>query len=208
MTEGFLKRYTELPYLLYTLQTKSLTLMSPATWDDRNDAHFLLAYQKRMNHGAVLALCFTRASETYHHWKVFSGGSGGVCIDFNMQRFRGWADATPGARFQDVSYRRMDEARQTEFKIADLPFVKRHAFRDECESRLIYESQETNLISHDVPFDIQTISRIVLSPWLPKSVSAAVKTAILSIDGCSDLDVFRTTLIDNTEWQRRGDGVE
>ena len=61
MSEGFLKRYTELPYLLYALRTKKLTLMNPAAWEDRNDAYFLMRYQERQDCGSVLALCFTRA---------------------------------------------------------------------------------------------------------------------------------------------------
>jgi hypothetical protein len=31
----------------------------------------------------VLALCFTQATEHYHHWHVFAGGSSGVCIGFD-----------------------------------------------------------------------------------------------------------------------------
>ncbi len=206
MTEGFLKRYTGLPYLLFALRTKQLTLMNPATWDDRNDTQFLMTYQKRQGRGSVLALCFTRASETYHHWKVFSNGSGGVCIDFNLQEFRTWADKAPGIQFRDVDYRKLDVARKNEFAVENLPFIKRHAFRDECESRLIFESPDAGLLFHNVDFDIGLISRIVLSPWLPKPVSDEIKKVILGIDGCSELDVFRTTLIDNAEWQKRGEG--
>ena len=205
MSEGFLKRYTELPYLLFALRMKQLTVVSPATWDDRNDAHFLMTYQKRQNCGSVLALCFTRASETYHHWRVFSSGSSGVCIDFDLAKFKAWADNTPQVLFRDVTYRKLGEVRKKEFAVNELPFVKRHAFRDEKESRLIYESPDADLLVQNVTFNISTISRIVLSPWLPKPVSDEVKKVILSIDGCSDLEVFRTSLIDNAEWKKRGE---
>lgn len=206
MSEGFLKRYTELPYLLYALRTRQLTLMNPAAWEDRNDAHFLMTYRQRQDCGSVLALCFTRASETYHHWKVFSSGSSGVCIDFDLQGFSHWAGGICKAKFEDVHYLKLDRIRRDVPDVNKLPFVKRYAFRDELEWRLIYEASEPGLHTKNIKFDIATISRIVLSPWLPKAVAREIKKVIRGIDGCSKIKVIRTTLIDNAEWQKHGDG--
>ena len=85
-----LKRYTELPYVLQILQTRKLTLMNPGSWDDRNDSHFVQAYRERKGYGSVLALCLTEAAQTYHHWRVFTRGASGACLQFNKQRFVDW----------------------------------------------------------------------------------------------------------------------
>lgn len=203
--EGFLKRYTELPFLLYALKNKKLTLLNPKSWDDKNDAHYLLEYGSRLNCGSVLALCFTEAPETYHHWKVFSGSKSGVCIDFKLPEFREWV-STMGLKFGKVKYRKLIDAKRTAPQLSDLPFLKRIAFSDERELRLLYESQERGLLAKNFELDLRTISRVVLSPWLPPSVSEPVKDVIRGLDGCASIKVFRTSLIDNLEWKRLGAG--
>jgi len=207
MEEGFLKRYTDLPFLLSMLRSKQLTLVSPATWDDRNDAYYMLKYQEGRKCGSVLALCFSTASETYHHWRVFSSGRSGVCIDFNMLAFRDWVKAKPELQFFDVEYHKLSEVRGFGLELDELPFVKRWAFRDECEMRLVFEEPSENARFHNVKIDISMIQRIVLSPWLPKPVANDVKESIRAIEGCSDLDIFRTTLLENEEWKKHGDEV-
>lgn len=205
MEEGFLKRYTELPFLIYMLRRRKLTLVSPDSWEDRNDAHFMLSYQRRRQCGSVLALCFTFTSETFHHWKVFSGSRSGVCIDLDINRFRDWQQLNQGLRFQKVDYLKLPEAREGGFEVYELPFVKRHAYRDECEMRLVYEAQEPELKAIDLDFDLAPIRRVVLSPWLPDSVACEVKAEIRGIDGCENMEITRTTLLENTEWKRHGD---
>jgi len=73
-----LRRYTTLPSLLDLLVTKHLTLLTPDSWDDKNDAFYLQQYKDKKKLKAVYAMCFTEGNETYHHWRVFSGGNGGV----------------------------------------------------------------------------------------------------------------------------------
>ena len=204
MSEGFLKRYTELPFLLHLLRTKMLTLLSPESWDEKNDSHYLLAYRDQKGLGSVLALCFTLASETYHHWKVFSGSNGGVCINFNRGQFGEWLRSVEQLKGEEVRYVKLDEARDVKPEPDKFPFLKRHAFRDEEEYRLIYETGEPGLSAKDIDLDLTAISAVVLSPWLSKSVSNSVKETIRNIDGCGDMRVFRTTLVNNEEWKRYG----
>ena len=45
MTEHTLRRYTNLASALHILQNRCLTLLSPETWDDRNDAYFMSEYK-------------------------------------------------------------------------------------------------------------------------------------------------------------------
>ena len=75
MSKEFLRRYTDVPALIYFLRERKITLLDPQSWDDSNDSHYLTLYREKNRLRSVLALCFTQTSETYHHWRVFSGGT-------------------------------------------------------------------------------------------------------------------------------------
>ena len=195
-----LRRYTSLSALIQLLRDQQLTLLSPSTWDDRNDAHFLRQYATQKKLGAVLAACFATAGETYHHWKVFSHGLDGVCIEFDRDRLLAALKSHDGLRFGDVRYWKLDRIRRRPPKTDDLPFVKRHPFRDEKEFRIIYDSAE-NIRFKAFPIGLNCISRIILSPWSNKPLADAIKATIHDIDGCGKLRVYRTTLIDNEGWK-------
>ena len=77
------RRYTNLAAVVHLLQAKAITLLNPATWDDTNDAYFMAEYKRLKQAKTVLALCFAETAETYHHWRVFSHGADGVCLEFN-----------------------------------------------------------------------------------------------------------------------------
>ena len=49
----FLRRYTELPFLVDFLHTKQLTLLRPINWDDTNDAYYINQYAQH-RHPALL----------------------------------------------------------------------------------------------------------------------------------------------------------
>jgi len=80
-----LHRYTNLAATIHLLQTRQITLLNPATWDDRNDAYFMAEYKRHKKAETVLALCFTAQNETYHHWRVFSHGTDGVRLEFDRE---------------------------------------------------------------------------------------------------------------------------
>ena len=82
-TPTYLRRYTDLPALLNMLSMRQITLLDPKTWDDRNDSFFMSLYKERKKLKTLLALCFAQTPETYHHWRVFSNGSAGVCVVFD-----------------------------------------------------------------------------------------------------------------------------
>jgi hypothetical protein len=81
-----LQRYTNLAATIHLLRTKQITLLNPATWDDKNDAYFMAEYTRLNNAKAVLALCFAERSQTLSSLGVFSHGSDGVCIEFDKQK--------------------------------------------------------------------------------------------------------------------------
>ena len=47
-----------------------------------------------------------------------------------------------GLRYDSVEYHTIKELRQKKRKIEELPFIKRRAFRDEKEFRLVYEEKK------------------------------------------------------------------
>ncbi|MBV8633659.1 MAG: hypothetical protein JO002_04155 [Burkholderiaceae bacterium] len=85
-------------------------------------------------------------------------------------------------------------------KIAELPFRKRSAFKAEEELRVIYESASESHPFLDLPFELEHIHRISLSPWLHPNLADATKDVIRSIAGCAKLPVYRSTLISNERW--------
>lgn len=67
MSSRSYKRYTDLPSLIQILMNRELTLLDPSSWDDKNDSYFISTYKEKKQLQSVLALCFTKKSETYHH---------------------------------------------------------------------------------------------------------------------------------------------
>ena len=204
-TNKILRRYTELPALMYLLQEKKLTLLDPKLWDDGNDSYFLSLYQQKKKLKTVLALCFTRANETYHHWRVFAGGSGGVCIRFKHEELIAAVNKKTGIRSNVVKYKTLPQIKKTKLSIANLPFLKRYAYEHESEFRLVYESKIEELTNLDVDIPLSCIEGITLSPWIHESLFACVRQMLKSIDGCNNLKVARSTLIGNEEWKSAGD---
>jgi hypothetical protein len=201
----FVRRYTDLPFLFDYLRTKELALLSPKTWDDKNDSFFVEQYVKANGFQSSYALCLAEATETYHHWKVFTSGSSGICIEFKKDELVNHALKVPGMRAESVAYSTIKSLRTSKPKPEQLPFLKRSAFVDESEFRLFVARQEpfTAPIRFAVP--ATAVSKVVLSPWIPKSVSDQVKATIKDINGCKTLKVFRSTLIDNESWKQLGE---
>jgi hypothetical protein len=64
----------------------------------QNDSYFLRLYREQQRLKSVLALCFTEATETYHHWRVFAPGPSGVCVAFKRAELLGVVTAIDGVR--------------------------------------------------------------------------------------------------------------
>lgn len=200
-SEGsYLNRYTSLPIVLDMLEHRRLALLSPETWQDRNDAHYLERYREDRKIDSVLAVCFSRSRETYHHWSIYAGGASGVCVEFDRQQLLESIPAT-GYRHGAVRYRRIDKLELKNPSIKWWPFLKRKPFRDELEYRIIYEGETAHERVHYIPIKLSWINKVTLSPWLPEAVENCVIDSIRRIDGCSGLNVFRSTLINNARWR-------
>ena len=203
MSADFLRRYTDLPALLCMLSERKITLLDPKSWDDTNDSYYLAQYRDKQNRKSVLALCFSQVPETYHHWRVFSQGSSGVCIYFRRDTLLAALRKQDGVTARVVEYLPILEARKRTLQTKELPFIKREAFRPEAEFRVVFESDES-LPSIKIPIDLSCIDRILLSPWLHKSLTQATKEAIRSVNGCKKLKVSRSNLLSNEEWKTIG----
>ncbi|KUM26877.1 hypothetical protein AU467_19300 [Mesorhizobium loti] len=203
MTERSFRRYTNLAATLHILRNRCLTLLSPETWDDKNDAFFMAEYKRIMNVRSVLAICLAVREETYHHWQVFSRGADGVCIEFDADKLLEAFDHAAGVRHKSVRYELLQDVRtMNDVDVERLPFMKRWPYGDESEYRAVYVDEKVEKPSHDVPIAIGSINRITLSPWLAPALVPAVKETIKSLQGCSNLKVYRSTLIDNRQWKK------
>ena len=205
MISKYLRRYTDLPALIYLLTERKITLLDPQSWHDSNDSHYLALYREKKNLKSVLAVCFTQAGETYHHWRVFAPGSGGVCIKFIRSRLLKAVKEQSDLRTGPVKYLKLAEIRGETLRVRDLPFLKRYAFEHEDEFRIIYESKAKRVPKLDIDIPLSSIDRIMLSPWIYRDLSDHVKTMIRSIQGYSGLSIARSTLIGNEEWKNLGE---
>lgn len=196
-----LRRYTDLPALLSLLQSKHLSLLSPSSWDDRNDRNFMSAYAKAYALKSVVALCFCGRAQTYHHWKVFAPGAAGVCIEFNTETLLSSVPADGCYEHGCVRYRTISELDREKKNPCNLPFLKRSAFKDEREYRIIFRSKEQDIQIKDLQISLHAIRGILINPWMPTPLFEAVKKSICQVDGCEQIPVSKSSLIDHEKWR-------
>ncbi len=198
-----LKRYTSFASLLCMLQKKLITLLPIDSWEDHNDKNLVEAYAKKNGSKTCLALCFTEAYETYHHWKVFSPGHDGVCIVFEksklVEKFKS-SFSEGQVRDAEVKYLSLESLKIKELSLQDLPFAKRSAYKDEKEYRFLFESHDVQSVPVTMPIEIDMIKRISINPWVPEPLSEAMKKAILAIEGCEKIKVAKSRLTRAEQW--------
>ena len=195
-----LYRYTNLAATIHLLRTKKITFLDPATSDDRNDAFYLEQYKAHKRAKAVLALCFSQAEQRYHHWRIFSNGADGVCVEFDKTKLLLSFEGNTGIVHRSVEYRLVGQVKRAP-PVDMLPFLKRKPYEDEREYRLIYLDREKAVESREYGIELACIKQITLSPWMPRALSTPVKETLKSIRGCSRLAIVRSTLIENERWK-------
>jgi len=207
MSEPSLRRYTSLVAAIQILRQRKLTLLNPELWDDRNDVYTMRKYQEAVEARSILALCFAQQFETYHHWRVFSQGMDGVCLEFDRERLIQAFTGIPHVRHGSVEYYELRKLGKTPPTVNDLPFIKRFPYQDEKEFRIVYVDNEHLLSFKEFDVDLAAITRINLSPWMPKPLSDSVKATIRSIPGCKSIKLNRSTLVENEQWKGYVDGI-
>ena len=202
---SFVRRYTNLAGVIHILVSRKITLLNPDNWDDGNDRYFMEKYSLATGAKSVSALCFSQSSETYHHWRVFAPGSDGVCIDFKKSELQSTFASDPEVKAQSVRYEKIDALSISGVPASDLPFVKRLPYKDENEWRVVNTSMVRPRDYPDYDIKLAWINNVYLSPWMPKPLVVSVKKTLRGIPGCSKLNVFQTTLLDNQKWKRVAD---
>ncbi|TKB23853.1 DUF2971 domain-containing protein [Desulfopila sp. IMCC35006] len=202
---NFLRRYTNLPSLFDILQNQRITLLDPSTWDDKNDSFFMEKYKDKKGLKTLLGLCFTEKGETYHHWKVFSSGSSGVCVVFKKDELLQYVKNISGTKCNQVSYKRIKQIKDSPPTISEMPFIKRLPYQDEKEFRIIYEHKITIKNHKQISIKLDSIEKITLSPWTPEQLIQPVRQAIKNI---ADIPVLKTTLLSNEQWKNIGNQIK
>lgn len=196
-----LRRYTNLAAAIHLLKNQKISLLNPATWDDKNDAYFMAEYKRLKNANTVLALCFSQ-KETYHHWRVYSHGTDGVCIKFDKTRLLSIFTDNQDIKTGEVNYRTVKKLQsRKQIPVEELPFLKRYSFEDEREFRIIYENMKNASEYKEFRIDLDWIIEIVLSPWMSKELAKSVISTLRSIKKCSELKIRKSTLVDNETWK-------
>jgi hypothetical protein len=185
------------------LVNQRLTLVDPKWWEDPNDAHMIDQYKERRALKFVGAACLTRSLESFHHWKMFSNGMDGVCLEFDEDELKRYIMPHANLRMKDVRYIKVaDILDDQRYPLLEMPFFKRLGFAAEQETRIIYESLDAHEYFH-IPIDSSCIKRVVISPFMPQNLFQSAKHAICLIESCSRLKVERSRLFDSTTWQKR-----
>lgn len=201
MGERTFRRYTNLAAAIHLLRTRRITLLDPETWQDKNDSYFLARYKERIGAGSVLAACFADAAETFHHWSVFASRSNGVCVQFNKEILQAAVGKDKSVEFRQVRYLEIKTLKTNPIVERDLPFVKRYPYKDEREYRLLHINRNSEIDFYHVRIPLTAIDRITLSPWMPQSLAEEVKPILKSIKGCGQIEIYRSTLIENENWK-------
>lgn len=202
----YLMRYTNLPNLLDMLINQHLVLLSPATWEDKNDRFFIEKYREYHKLKTVLALCFTTKRQTFHHWKIFAGDASGVCIKLNKELLIKCFKNDKNVKCKFVEYKLLKDI----FNIdkAELPFLKRTHYTDEAEFRIIYKNKEEELSAKPFKINMKCIEEIFLSPWLSDPVRETIKKMIKNIPECSAIKITKPGVVEYEPWKNIARKIE
>lgn len=203
-----LRHYTTLPVALAILGSGKLMLTTPESWEDQNDIFALQRYRERLELEVVLAKCFTGASETFHHWKIFGRGPEGVCLVFDREKLVAELDKH-GLKHGWIRYLRLnDTAAWKTFAADDLALVKRPGYADEREYRILWTSKdpaEQGKKTYDVELPGGSLLEVMISPFLAESLQDPVRAALQHVVSHnkthSGVRVKSSTLVKSDWWQ-------
>jgi len=202
----FLNRYTHFSYLCKMLEKRELVIPSWKKWRDRNDSHSIKEYQRLERDRNIFALCMTNADETYHHWRVFTRQTFGVCLRFDKTRMIEWVKSqrespTMGrVEMKRVVYFELESFDTDVVKVQHLPFLKRWGYRDEREWRLMYTTTQNGQFA-TLPFPIKALDSIVISPFVSSEEADVKKRKIQETLRTKGVDVYHSALTNSDRWK-------
>jgi hypothetical protein len=137
----------------------------------------------------------------------------GVRIRFDRAQLIEAVSRHRGVRCFDIDYKTQRELEAlADFHagndpISELPFIKRYGFRDESEFRIIYESKTRSVSTINISIPMSCINRIIFSYKLNYRDYRAIRSELLSLDGCQGLDIRRSNLTESKMWKATGENV-
>jgi Protein of unknown function (DUF2971) len=202
VTERTFRRYTNLASVIHLLCTRHITLLNPANWDDRNDAHFMAEYKRQRGAASLLALCFAEQIETYHHWRVFAPGADGVCVEFDKPRLTEMFSRDLRIKQKSVEYVELAQIeRMRTVDLERLPFMKRYPYGHEEEYRVVFTDLVSDHKTVEYEIELNWIDHITLSPWMSPAFVDSVRKTLKAIPACQNIRMHQSTLISNDDWK-------
>ncbi len=206
--DGIVRRYMPLSAVIDTLQRREIALLDPQNWDDRNDRKCLQIYKERKGYRSLYAMCAADCSETYSHWRIYTPGADGACVELVTEHLEEALRTRGDALFRSVDYVTLPEVdRLSEGDLDRLPFCKRAGYGAEEEYRVIAWSDKDQAAALSMPIEVNWIRRVELNPWMPPPLAESMKKTLKLIPEWSHLRVSQSTLIDNKRWRDAADRV-
>jgi len=207
-TETKVYRYSNIAYIIDALARGEMVLLDPSSWEDKNDSQYIDLYRQYREVAGVFASCCTLSRETFHHWYIFGGSSAGAFIEYDRAELEACLEGLKSGghklRYKPVKYLTLENVEKSTASLKNFPFLKRFGFQSEKEYRVIVETDDETMTSYPIPIPIDVIRRIVINPWLPKSVVSSLRERIRSIPGCDRLSVDHSRLIKSDRWIAAG----
>ncbi|GAA4036556.1 DUF2971 domain-containing protein [Parerythrobacter jejuensis] len=204
---NFVRRYTTLSSALETLKQDKLVLLSPSKWDDSNDTFLMDLYRSQVEARSVLAMCCTMARETYHHWRVFTDGIEGICIEFKRAPLEDAISGLASVRAGPVEYLKVKELRELgPDQTHRLPFIKRDGYAAEIEWRIVAECDEVHEFK-DIAIQKEWINSITFNPWMPPSLVSNLRDIIRTIAPDANFSLRASSLTNSKQWKDAGRGL-
>jgi hypothetical protein len=205
---NLIRRYTSISAVIDILSRRKLSILNPSSWDDQNDRYYMELYKDKKRLGGLYGLCASQSTETYHHWRVFTGRMDGACLVIRRAQLERALKKRPEFRFGKVDYLKLDEVESlTNSDLERLPFVKRIGFAHEGEYRIIAATKDPQTAAYSIEIKLAWIDRIQLNPWLPDPLAKSVMIALKRLPGCANLTLRQSRLINNSRWKKAGDLV-
>lgn len=204
-----LRRFTSLSSAIDLLRKERIAFLDPSTWDDRNDASYMDLYKEFLQLSSLHALCCSEASETFHHWKVFTQSPDGCFIDFYKDRLLSIIADDKNYVSRPMRYLLLREMKtaKADLGVGDLPFIKRRSFADEREFRIIHIGDAPSGQVHYLEIDLSCVRRIVINPIMPSGVRASVKATLRDLCGEHRIRITASAITSSSEWKSYGRAI-